>query len=1135
MNLLDTFRQHGAIRRALRAVENAPKDIVVAGAQGAALLLFCLSIAEDFKGSLLTILPDDDRLNLFEREMRRLLELEGLSANWELIPFPDYDLCELNNTAAVRERRRKRLSALSALYNGGNRENKWVLSTAGGASRKTMPPDLFRSLSLRLKQGDSISMSQIEDSLMLSGYERKKTVEHEGEYCIRGGMIDIYPSQADFPVRVELAGNSIEEMRSFDAETQRSSSKVPELLACPCFEASVRDASGDLSELRKDFRALVERGVNFDGAIVYPDVFGASANPLRDGWFDFRIVVNKQQCDEVRARLDSEAAGWLERNDYPDAQKLAGNLHIHLKEETLSGMRTAALNPLLSPDDEDETAIPATLLPPLPLNLTAVAERLKKETERGAVFVISKYKKRLERFLEDEGIASVQTLEGDLQGGFTLGDGDLSVFTDSEMFRRQPPQKTARDRRPKDGIPILAPEDIREGDYVVHIDHGIGIYDGMIQQKTGEGAAKDFYRIKYARGDTLFVPVEQLDRIEKYIGGENSLPKVYPLHSARWGKVKQKVRKKVEDLAAFLYKLYEERERIQGYAFSGDNIFMHELSESFPFEETEDQKQSIQEVIEDMQRARPMDRLVYGDVGFGKTEIAVRAAFKAALDRKQVALLAPTTILAHQHGETFRERLSRFPVTVEVISRFKSAKEQKEIVKRLAAGDIDIIIGTHRLLSKDVVFKNLGLLIIDEEQRFGVKHKEALKSIKTAVDVLTLTATPIPRTLNMSMIGLRDISLIETPPEERKSVITFVEEWNTNSLFVALERELARGGQAYFVHNDIASIDKIKSFLENAFPRARVAVCHGQMDEKTIEQTMIGFMDNEFDILVSTTIIENGLDIPNVNTLIVQSAENFGLAQLYQLRGRVGRSYRQSYAYLFHGPEQFLSERSRKRLDAIRDFAELGSGYRLALKDLEIRGAGNILSGEQSGYITEVGFNMYTTMLAESVERIKGVPMRARKQVEVELNADSNIPGDYIEDELRRTTFYKRITGASDPDKIEEIAAEMQDRYGPAPAPLKNFIMQAKLRLFAADVNITKIKTHPHSSLTDIFFESEYAYDRFRTAPYPSSFSLEAVYLKDRVRIMHENVRVARVVRDILDYVELAAAMFRDAFPEDAV
>lgn len=1134
MTLLNDFRSFGAVRKALNTAVGSPGNVELANLQGVALLLFCAAFADEVKGPLLTIFPDEDRMNLFEREMSWLLEQEEMSDRWELLVFPDYDVRELNSSpAAVRERRRKRLAALSSLYMGGRPERLWILSTAPGAARKTMPPDDFRSHSFTLRPGEIMPMGGIEDKLLRSGYQRKKMVEREGEYCIRGGMIDLYPAHSGFPVRIEMAGDTVEEVRVFNTESQRSSGKIEEILVCPCFEASVSGAAdrGGLSTLRKDHRALVERGIHFDGAILYPDVFGAAANPLRDGWFDHRVVVAPRRCESERALQAKEMSVWLAANEFDNPDRLYENLYIGTEEETASGIRTVALEPAW--EGAGSPALPVSMMPPLPLNLTGVAERLRKETTRGAVFVISKYKKRLDRFLEDENITVARTLEGDLQGGFSLGDGALMVFTDSEMFRHPPRQKVETRGRSKDRAPILAPEDIREGDYVVHVDHGIGIYEGIVQQKSGDGAVKDFFRIRYADGDTLFVPVEQINRIEKYIGAESALPRVYPLHSGRWGKVKQKVKKKVEELAAALFKLYSERERVRGFGFSGDNVFMYELSESFPYEETEDQARAITEVAADMEKPSPMDRLVYGDVGYGKTEVAVRAAFKAALDKKQVALLAPTTILAHQHGETFRERLARFPVTVDVLSRFRSPNEQKEILKRLAAGELDIVIGTHRLLSKDIAFKDLGLLIVDEEQRFGVKHKETLKMIRSNVDVLTLTATPIPRTMNMAMIGLRDFSMIETPPEDRKAVSTFIEEWNTNSLYIAIERELARGGQVYFVHNDIATIEKVKSFLENSFPKARLAVCHGRMQEQLIERAMIDFYNNEYDILVSTTIIENGLDIPNVNTLIVNAAENFGLAQLYQLRGRVGRSYRQSYAYFFHSPAEFLNEKARKRLEAIRDFSDLGSGFRLAMKDLEIRGAGNLLGHEQHGYITEVGFNLYCQMLAESVEKFKGIKIETRPHVEVELNADSYIPEDYIEDELRRTAFYKKFTAAAETDTVERIFEEIQDRCGPAPSPLRNFVAQVKIRILAPGLGVAAIKTHPHSGMTDITFRDDASFDRFRELPYPKNLSLEVVYLKDRVRLIHENMRASRVVREILDFIEFAAVIGQRDFDSD--
>jgi len=1129
MSLLGTFKKNKAVRDALFESQGATSKSVVSNLDGVALLLFSLALADDLKGPIVSVFPGEDRMNLFEQEISWLLESHGMADRWEILLLPDYEVYEIiNSPNAVRDRRRRRLHTLRALYMDDNRKRKWVLSTPAGIARKTMTPAVFRELTLAVAEGDAVSMADIEDSLFKAGYQRRKNVEKEGDFAVRGGMIDIFPSQDETPVRVEMAGNRVDEIREFNPETQRSSRRIGKVVACPCSEAAVSTLKGDISVLRKDYRELVERGIYFDGSILYPDLFGSTANPVLDGWLSEMLVFNEELCVRERERERREAIAWLAKNEYDHPELLYDNIYAEIKE---SDVRKIALEPSAGGGGR---RLPVSMLPPLPLNLTAIAERIRKEESRGPVYIISKYRSRLERFLEEENIMSAVTIEGDLRGGFSLGDADMFVFTDSEMFHRAPAQKTKKPKkRSKDRVPIAAPEDIRKGDYVVHSDHGIGMFDGIVKQSLGEGVSKDFFRIKYARDDVLFVPVDQIDRIEKYIGGSSSLPKIYPLHSGRWAKVKQKVRKKVEEMAAELYRLYQERANVPGYQFSGDNIFMNELSESFPYEETDDQVLTIEEVLADMQKPSPMDRLVYGDVGYGKTEVALRAAFKATLDKKQVALLAPTTILAHQHFKTFSERLARFPVTIDVISRFRSRKEQNLTLKNLATGELDIIIGTHRLLSKDIVFRDLGLLIVDEEQRFGVKHKETLKMMTRNVDVLTLTATPIPRTLNMSMIGLRDMSLIETAPHERKAVRTFVEEWNTASLYVAIERELARGGQVYFVHNDIETIEKIRAFLQNSFEKARIAVCHGKMPETQIEQTMIEFDNNEYDILVSTTIIENGLDIPNVNTLIVNSAENFGLAQLYQLRGRVGRSYRQSYAYIFHSPWDHLNRQARERLEAIRDFDDLGSGYRLAMKDLEIRGAGNLLGREQHGFVTEVGFNLYCQMLSESVDRFKGLKVEARPVVEVDLQVDSFIPESYVDDQLKRAAFYKKITGAQELEKIDVIVDEMQDRYGEAPVPFKNFIAQSKIRLLAPALGVEKIKTHPRSQLTDIIFRSETAFSKFRRLPFPRGLTIEVVDLKDRVRLIHENMKPRRVVSEILEYIIFAADEYEKETGQD--
>ncbi|MFC1474473.1 transcription-repair coupling factor [bacterium] len=1120
MTLLDSFEKSAGVRRALDEAEAALSSSV-GNAHGVALLLFSIASAARAGGPVLTILPDYDSLSLFDSELAWLLENENLSDRWDVLRLPDYDIADLDAPSAIVETRRRRLWALDALYNGGG-HTPWVLATMRGAARKTMSARMFRDMTLFLREGEKKPMKVFMDALVKNGYERKKIVRSPGDFCVRGGMIDVFPAHAEEPFRMEMAGDTIEEIRAFNTETQRSSGRLEEVRVCACSEAAVHSVRGSMDDLREDHRLLVERGIYFDGAVLYPETFGADANPLLDGLFTAIMTVDPEKTAQEYKLREENALKWLEWNEFGDPAGLYEKIYTDISGDIPQSQKTSLH---VYTADKSAVQLPVDRLPPLPMKLSAIADKIRSKAARGQVLIISKYKKRLDRFLEDEGITSVTTREGDVRGGVCVTDLPLFIFTDSDMFHRPPSARRDRPRKKrKDRMPVRAPEDLSEGDFVVHVDHGVGVYEGIGRQSSGDGYQRDFFRIKYARGDILFVPIEQVDRIEKYIGAEASLPKVYPLHSKRWENVKKKVRKKVEDMAGVLFRLYQDRKHVTGHAFSGDNVFIQELEESFPYEETDDQAASIDDVIKDMQRGAPMDRLVYGDVGFGKTEVAIRAAFKATLDKKQVAVLAPTTILAHQHGETFRERLARFPVSVDVLSRFKNRTEQKDILKRLEAGELDIVIGTHRLLSKDVKFKDLGLLVVDEEQRFGVKHKETMKLLKANIDVLTLTATPIPRTLNMSMIGLRDMSMISTPPEDRRAVKTFVEEFNTNSIYVALHRELARDGQVYYVHNRIETIDAPRTFIENAFPDARVAVTHGKMPEREIERNMVDFYNGEYDILVSTTIIENGLDIPNVNTIIVVEAENFGLGQMYQLRGRVGRSYRQSYAYFFHSPIDTVNDKGRARLSAIHELADLGSGYRLAMKDLEIRGAGNLLGREQHGYVRDIGFHLYCRMLEESVRKISGVDTEEPlPPAEVDFTVDSFIPDDYIDDTMQRTLFYRRVMACSDADELDITASEIVDRYGPLPLPAKRFFLQARIRLTAALLGIVKIKTHPKIEYTEIMFHTPQHKVRFQEGPYPIALTLNVEHMPDTTRVEHPGATLDRAMEEILIYLKFVA------------
>lgn len=638
--------------------------------------------------------------------------------------------------------------------------------------------------------------------------------------------------------------------------------------------------------------------------------------------------------------------------------------------------------------------------------------------------------------------------------GFEYVDAKFAVISDGEIFGQTKRRK--RTVKIKNADKIKSFTELEIGSYVVHVNYGIGKYEGIEKIKV-DGIVRDYLKIIYAGGDTLFVPVEQLDLVQKYVGPTDNPPKLNKLGGSEWLRAKRKAKKAVEDLAKDLIQLYAKRQMVKGHAFSPDTPWQKEFEEQFPYEETEDQLRCIKEIKEDMEKDRPMDRLLCGDVGYGKTEVALRAAFKAVADGKQVAFLCPTTILAYQHYANFIERFKEFPVKIEMLSRFRTPKEQSKIIKELAEGNIDIIVGTHRLLQNDIKFKDLGLLIIDEEQRFGVVHKEKIKKLKENIDVLTLSATPIPRTLHMSLIGIRDMSVLENPPEDRFPVETYVVEFNEELIKDAILREIARGGQVYFVYNRVNGIEKMASFVKDLVPGCRVAVAHGQMEESQLEKVMIDFLNGEYDVLVSTTIIETGLDIPNVNTIIVYDADKLGLSQLYQLRGRVGRSNRLAYAYFTYRKDKVLSEVAEKRLEAIKEFTEFGSGFKIAMRDLEIRGAGNLLGAEQHGHIDAIGYDLYLKLLEEAIRNLKGEAPKEEITTTIDIKVNAYIDSSYIEDENLRLEMYKKIASIKSREDMIEISEELVDRFGDYPKPVEALLEIAYLKAIASQVNITEI------------------------------------------------------------------------------
>jgi len=652
----------------------------------------------------------------------------------------------------------------------------------------------------------------------------------------------------------------------------------------------------------------------------------------------------------------------------------------------------------------------------------------------------------------------IQLMEGSLQSGFELPLLKLAVITEEELFKTKVKKSSARRQKLSNAERIKSYSELKIGDYVVHVNHGIGKYLG-IETLQINGIHKDYLHLRYQGSDKLYVPVDQIDLVQKYVGSESKEPKIYKLGGNDWKKVKKKVESSVQDIADDLIKLYAEREAAVGYGFSPDGEMQREFESSFAYQETDDQLRSIHEIKKDMERERPMDRLLCGDVGYGKTEVAIRAAFKAIADGKQVAFLVPTTILAQQHYETLRERFQDYPIEIGLLSRFRTRKQQTDTIKGLKAGTFDIVVGTHRILSKDITYRDLGLLIIDEEQRFGVTHKEKIKQLKTNVDVLTLTATPIPRTLHMSMLGVRDLSVIETPPENRFPIQTYVMEYNGGLVREAIERELARNGQIYFLYNRVEDIERKAEEISMLVPDARVTYAHGQMTENELESVMLSFLEGEFDVLVSTTIIETGVDIPNVNTLIVQDADRMGLSQLYQLRGRVGRSNRVAYAYFTYRKDKVLTEVAEKRLQAIKEFTELGSGFKIAMRDLTIRGAGNLLGAQQHGFIDSVGFDLYSQMLKEAIEERKGTFDEQQKQtIDLDLDIDAYIPDFYINDGQQKIEMYKRFRGVSSFDELSELQDEMVDRFGDYPSEVAYLFKLTEMKLYGKAAGVELIK-----------------------------------------------------------------------------
>jgi transcription-repair coupling factor (superfamily II helicase) len=1002
-------------------------------------------------------------------------ELELLLPDASRLYFPEPSPLFYEDAPWGERTRRDRLLVLTQLaaYHvpGARTPDKppIIIAPTRALMARTIPRrDFLRAIQI-IKPGQSLQMGELVHGLHGRGFQSVNTVVSPGQFARRGGIVDLWPQSEPLPVRLDYFGDEIEAIRRFDPATQRSSDKVAKLLISPAREYVIH------SEFQGEGLSDQEQLHEFHLPLLHPspgsllDYLPRLSLVLIDRLDDFEDTIQEIEEQAVGLRADLIEEDLLPE-DFPIPY-----LTLTEIEDTLSMHHTIELGPSAMLEN---TSLAQRFSSGARFGgrLKPLLEHLSQSFLSGdRIVIVSRQAARLRELWTELSISSNENsnppvfVEGSLAEGWIFSQSTcppLQLLTDGEIFGWRRPEPRQRFLALAEA-PESAYTDLKVADWVVHIDHGVGRFIGLVA-RTVEGVERDYLTVEYAEGDQLFVPVHQADRISRYIGSDNRIPSPSRLGSIEWRNVKARVKEAVEEIAEDLLSLYSKRQVVSGYAFSPDSAWQQELEASFPYIETDDQIHVLGEVKRDMERAQPMDRLICGDVGYGKTEVALRAAFKAVMDGKQVAMLVPTTVLAQQHFNTFRERLAAFPVEVEMLSRFRIQRQQQDILLRLALGSLDIVIGTHRLLQSDVEFKDLGLLIIDEEQRFGVTHKEFLKQMRTEVDVLTLTATPIPRTLYMALTGVRDISTINTPPEERLTIITHVGSYSPRLVRQAILRELERGGQVFFVHNRVQTITAMRSHLHNIVPEARIAIAHGQMDEITLSKRMDQFTAGEIDVLLSTSIIESGLDIPNANTLIVDRADTFGLSQLYQLRGRVGRGAQRAYAYFFKHRRKNPTRDGRQRLETIAENTQLGAGYSIAMRDLEIRGAGDILGTRQHGHIAAVGFHLYTRLLTESVSRLRderGLPIDdkpivfeiQRPLVNVDLPLNANIPSHYVQDKNMRLRLYRRIADLHSLAEIDAIFEEFSDRFGIPPKPVRNLLFQLRIKLLAEMTDISSV------------------------------------------------------------------------------
>ncbi|MEO6550638.1 MAG: transcription-repair coupling factor [Ferruginibacter sp.] len=1064
MNLELLLKEYGNDPRCFQIADkitlSKPQQIYLSGLHGSAIGFILSAVFNHSSTSQLNhlvILRDAEEAAYFHNT------LENLTQALDIFYFPSSFKNKKNYRLLNSSHVMLRTEALTKIAGGGNK--KVLITYPEAVFEKVVLPKTLSENIISIKQSETLDVNRILEKFVDYGFERTDFVYEPGQFAVRGGILDIYSFGNEKPYRIELFGNEVDSIRIFDPESQLSERKLLQVNIIPNVETQFD--TGDKVSIMEFLPA---------NTVLWTEDWQFIKEKIQQQEEDLQIFLDLVDTSNARQRAVVEDDGEINEKinvtaaDFVKGETIEEQCSIrHIIE---FGSKSYFAAPKKNPAS---IHIPFSIKsqPAFNRQFELLIRNLKEyEAKKYNIYIFADNPKQLERlhiiFTDLKAEIQVTPVPISIHEGFIDDDLRAICYTDHEIFQRYHKYKVKQAFSKNKALTLKTLRELQPGDYVTHIDHGVGVYSGL-QKIEANGRMQEAVRIQYKDGDLLYVNISSLHKIGKYSGKEGTVPKMNKLGSDVWNKLKEKTRKQVKDIAADLIRLYAQRKSQPGFAHSPDNYMQTELEASFIYEDTPDQGKATEDVKKDMEKPSPMDRLVCGDVGFGKTEVAIRAAFKSCCDGKQAAILVPTTILAYQHYKTFGDRLKDFPVTVDFINRFKTAKEKKETLQRVAEGKVDIIIGTHSLLSKDVTFKDLGLMVIDEEQKFGVGAKEKLKQLRTTVDSLTLTATPIPRTLQFSLMGARDLSIINTPPPNRQPIQTEVMVFNEDAIRDTIYYEIERGGQVFFIHNRVKSLAEMKSLIQGLCPDVSIAYAHGQMEGDQLEDTILDFMDKKYDVLVCTNIVESGVDIPNVNTIIVNNAHQFGLSDLHQLRGRVGRSNRKAFCYLLAPPKSTLTSDSRKRLDTLEQYSELGSGFQIAMRDLDIRGAGNMLGGEQSGFIAEIGFEMYQKILDEAIKELKRTEFKELfkeeihqqddfvKDCSIDTDLEILIPDTYVESITERLSLYSRLDNCDTEKELEEFHTEMLDRFGPIPAPVEDLFTTVRCRRIAVELGFEKM------------------------------------------------------------------------------